>query len=521
MMSVHDWNVGWIPAKRASFTPKKAALIYEDKPITYQELNDNTNRIAHYLQDKGIKKGDRVSVVLKNCPEFLQIYFAAAKLGIIFVPLNFRLVGPELEYQLNNAGSRLLIFHDSFIQNIDQIRSTTHMEKDKFICLKSGDRKAPGCPEWAVDYHEGTKNCSAGEPKPDAPIGRDDPIAIMYTAGSTGTPKGAVFSHLQTYFKCFQIILYVDMRGDDMFLSHMPFCHSGGLFINATPTLCRGATLIMRQNFEPDDFAKDIERYKATIVVGITTMWRFILQSKKLDEVDTSSVRVVLGGGERTPLGMFDELMARGLFMQQAMGQTENSLMLYLPKDDVSRKTSSIGLPGYFTDVRIADKEGKELPPCEIGQIIARGPTVMSGYWNMPEETARTIADGILYTGDLGYRDEEGYFYIVDRLRDMYRSGGENVYPAEVEKVLSNHPKIFNVAIIGVPDERWGETGLAFVIPRQGESLTMEEVLEFLQGKVARYKFPTRVEFVDALPMTIQGKIKKAELKEKYNAMKG
>jgi fatty-acyl-CoA synthase len=519
-MNVHDWNVGWIATKRAVITPEKPALIYEDRPITYKELNDGVNRVSHYLQAKGIRKGDRISVLLRDCPELLEVFFAAAKLGFIFVPLNFRLVGPELEYQLNNSGSRLLVFQDSFARNIDQIQATIKVEKDKFIFVRSDHPDSPGCPEWAMDYHETVDRCASDEPRVDTSVSRDDPLAILYTSGATGTPKGAVVSHLQTFFKCFQVILYFDMREEDVLLSHLPLCHSAGLFINAIPILCRGATLLIRQKFEAEQFAGDIKNYNATIVNAFNTVWKLILQSKNMAQVDMSRVRVTIGGGERTPRSLFDELMAKGIYMQLAMGQTENSFMLVLPKEDVKRKMGSIGLPGFFTDVWVADEHGRELPPYEIGEMIAQGPTVMSGYWNLPEETAKAITGEVLHTGDLGYRDEEGYFYMVDRAKDVYRTGGENVYPAEIEKVLANHPKVFNVAIIGVPDAKWTETGMAFIIPKQGETLTKEEILEFLQGKVAKYKFPTHVKFVDELPMTASGRIKKAELRKEWGTFK-
>ncbi len=515
-MDVHDWNIGYIVRKRGILTPNKNALFYEDRPITYLRLNEGSNRFAHLLKEKGIRKGDRISVLLRDCPEFIEIFFASAKLGIIFVPLNFRLVGPELEYQLNNSGARLLVFHDIFTGNIEQIYSRINVERDKFIYLKSNNNDVPECPGWAEDYYELIKNFPSNEPEVKENIDKDDPLSILYTSGTTGTPKGAVLSHLQTYFKCFQVINYFDMRADDVFLSHLPLCHSAGLFINAIPTFCRGATLILRQRFDPERFAEDIERYRATIVIAFNTAWKAILQTKKLDQVDLSSIRIAMGGGERTPRSLFEELMSKGIYIQLALGQTENSFMLVLPKEDVKRKMGSIGLPGFFTDVWIVDEKGRELPPYEIGEIVARGPTVMSGYWNMPEETERVIVNGVLHTGDLGYRDEEGYFYMVDRAKDMYRSGGENVYPAEIEKILANHPKISNVAIIGVSDEKWGETGMAFILARDGEDLTREEVIEFLQGKIARFKFPKYIEFVKELPMTTSGRIKKVELKERY-----
>jgi fatty-acyl-CoA synthase len=519
-MSV-EWGVGYIPYKRSMISGSKTAIFFEDVPVTHRELNDRINRCAHLMEKKGIKKGDRVAVILLNCIEFLEVYFASAKLGAIFVPLNWRLVGPELEYQLNNCSARMLVFHDSFLGSVDLIRSRLKVEHDKFIFLKSGSPlpqgfEAPKCPDWAENYHELVKDQPSDEPSPGEPVGLDDPLSILYTSGVTGNPKGAVVSHMQTFFKNFQVGIYIDAQQDDIVIAHMPLFHSGGLFIVATPTLCGGMTMVMRRGFDPNEFAEDIQRYKGTIVFALTTMWRLILDAGKLDQIDVSSVRCVVGGGERTPLSLFDELAKRNLYMQQGFGQTENSAMMLLPREDIQRKMGSIGKPGFFTEIWIGDGNGRRLPPGEIGEICAKGPTVMSGYWNMPEETSKAIVNGVLHTGDLGYVDEEGYFYIVDRAKDMYRSGGENVYPAEVEKILMTNPKISMAAIIGVPDDKWGETGLAFIVPAQGETITEKEIIDYLKGKVAKYKYPAKFKFLPALPLTATMKVKKAELKAKY-----
>jgi fatty-acyl-CoA synthase len=517
--------VGYITRKRADMHPDKTAIIFEDQPITYKELNDGVNRCAHLFWRKGIRKGDRVAVVLLNCVEFLEAYFAAAKLGVIFVPLNWRLAQPELKYQLNDSGARMLLFHDSFLANVEAIRSGVQVEEDKFLFLASGSPtlpgfELPGCPEWAEAYEGLVKDRPKTEPDPDNPVEFDDPLAILYTSGTTGNPKGAVLSHAQTYFKNFQIMSYTGGTPEDVNLAQIPLFHSAGLFIAATPALCGGTTLLMRRGFDPNEFAEDIQRYRATVVGALTTMWRMILETGKLDEIDTSSVRVVMGGGERTPPSLFEALAERGILMQQGFGQTENSFMMLLPKEDVFRKMGSIGKPGFFTDVWIAREDGTRAAPGEIGEIVAKGPTVMTGYWNLPEKTAEAIQDGVLRTGDLGYMDEEGYFYIVDRAKDMYRSGAENVYPAEVEKILAGHPKISNVAIIGVPDEKWGETGLAFVVPAQGETITEEEIRELLKDRVAKFKHPKTIEFVEDLPLTATMKVKKAELKVKVGERK-
>jgi fatty-acyl-CoA synthase len=507
-----EWNIGYIMKKREIFTPEKNAIIFEDSPITYKELNQQINKTAYYLQGLGLHKGDRIAVDLLNCPEFVCLYFAAAKLGLIFVPLNFRLVGPELEYQLNDCGARLLVFHDVFAGTVNSLRDSVPVEKDKFLFIKSLMSSSEACPEWAVSYEEAIADHPMREPSPANPVDIDDPLAIIYTSGVTGKPKGAVVSHNQTFYKNFQIMLYSGLHPDDVYLAQLPLFHSGGLFISLTPALCAGVTTIMRQGFNPEQFAVDIEKYSATVVFALTTMWKFVLDTGKLDEIDTSSIRQVIGGGERTPLTMIEKLAERGIYMQQGFGQTENSAMMMLPKDDIKRKQGSVGLPGFFTDIWVADNNGHPLPSGEVGEIVARGPTVMSGYWNKPEMTAEAINNGVLKTGDVGYVDEDGYFYIVDRAKSMYRSGGENVYPAEIEKALMNHPRIQNVAIVGVPDDKWGETGKVFVVPEDGETITLEEIREFLAGKVAKYKYPTVLEVLDEMPMTASGKIRKSAL---------
>jgi fatty-acyl-CoA synthase len=516
-----QWDVGYITRKRADMHPEKTAIIFEDQPITYKALNEGANQWAHLFLEKGIRKGDRVAVVLLNCVEFLEAFFGAAKLGAIFVPLNWRLAPPELEYQLNDCGARMLLFHDSFLANVDPIRPAIQVVEDKFVFLKSGSPtmpgfELPGCPDWAEECEAIVRNQPTTEPEPTPPVEFDDPLAILYTSGTTGNPKGAILTHAQTYFKNFQIAAYANGSADDVMVAQVPLFHSGGLFIVATPSLCAGTTMVMRRGFDPNQFADDIEKYRATNVFAMTTMWRMILETGKLDEIDTSSVRFVAGGGERTPPSLFEELAKRGLHMRQGFGQTECSAMMSVPKEDVFRKMGSIGKPGFFADIWIAREDGTRAAPREIGEIVAKGPTVMSGYWNLPEKTAEAITDGVLKTGDLGYMDEEGYFYIVDRAKDMYRSGGENVYPAEVEKILAGHPKISNVVIIGVPDEKWGEAGVAFVVAAQGETITEEEVREFLKDKVAKFKHPKTIEFVEDLPLTATMKVKKAELKEKY-----
>lgn len=508
------WNVGYIVKDKAGTMPENNAFIFEDVPVTYKELNEQVNRIAHFFQSLGMKKGDRVALYLMNCPEYIYTFFAGAKIGLIIVPLNFRLVGAELAYQLNNSGARLLLFHARFSETVRKIMDQIPVDKDKYIYLPGRDPEAPACPAWATPFHDQVKEYPCTEPVLQEHIYLEDPLGIIYTSGVTGAPKGAVVSHNQTFYK----IMSLSPTGAPnlIFLTQLPLFHSGGLFISLASCIGLGRTMVFRQNFDPAQFCLDIEKYKVNIVFALTTMWRLILDSGKLDEVDHSSLIMSIGGGERTPKALLDKLKEKGIIMSVGFGQTENSAMMVLPPADIDRKPGSVGKPREWTDIWIEDEQGNKLPPGQIGEIVAIGPKVMSGYWNNPEATAKAIVNGVLHTGDLGYMDEEGYFWVVDRAKDMYRSGGENIYPAEIEKILYEHPKVQNVAIIGVADEKWGETGKAFIETVNNQSITLEEVQAFLKDKVSRYKFPSSIEIIAELPMTATGKIKKSELKEKY-----
>jgi fatty-acyl-CoA synthase len=440
----------------------------------------------------------------------MEVYFAAAKIGAIFVPLNYRLTPGELEYQLNDCGSRLLVLHDDFVDVVGMIHSCVPVEKDKFLVV------GENVPGWGLKYEETVGGYSSEEPVLEKPVEWEDPQAIMYSSGVTGNPKGSLLSHRKTLFNALNSDFTVRLGPDDIFLSPLPLFHSGGLFIVATPAIFRGAVFVTYKKFDAKKLLKTIEKYRVTIFFALTTMLNFIVKNENLDDYDLSSLRLFLGGGERTPPTIMDEFAKRGIYMQTGFGQTENSILLFLPEKDVIRKRGSLGRPVFFCDVKILRDDGQEAAPHEAGEIVVKGPTMMMGYWNSPEATARTIVDGWLHTGDLGYCDEEGYFYFVDRIKDMYRSGGENVYPAEVEKILVTHPKIQNASIIGVPDDQWGETGKALIIPNEGETITKEEVFAFLKDKVAKYKFPSYVEMVESFPMTESGKIKKFALKEMY-----
>jgi len=510
-------NVGdWI-RKRGQISCEETAVIFEDnrkegKPtytFSYKELNERVNRLANALLEKGICKGDRVATFCYNCNQMLETYFAVSKIGAIIVPLNFRLEAPETTFMLRDSGSKALVFQDYFSEMIRSLQPSVHIPSKNFIVI--GEKAAP----WE-NYDELLEKSSPEEPKAED-IEIDDPQMIMYTSGTTGVPKGALMSHGKTLFNTLNAQIYFDLTSKDIMLVVMPLFHSGGLNICAVPILYQGGTAVVQSAFDPHETLALMEKHRVTAGLVVPTMLNFFLKKGGLDNFDLSSLRLLVIGGEPLPVALIEEYEKRNICIRQVFGQTETSIQLcQMPNEKDGKKIGSVGRSVFHADVRIVDKQGKDAPPGEVGELILKGPTQMLGYWNNPEETAKSIRDGWLYTGDLAKMDEEGYVYIVDRARDVIISGGENIYPAEIERVYASNPKILEVAVIGVPDTKWGEVGKALIVLKEGEAMTEEEAIGFLKGKIAKYKIPKQVQFTDEFPKTASGKIKKAQLKKKY-----
>lgn len=501
-MNVGDWIRKW-----SLLQPQKRALISEDRPFTYQEVNLRTNQLCHFLLDIGVQKGDRISVLLYNCHQYLEIFFALSKIGAILIPLNWRLAGPELEFILQDSGSRLFIFEQEFEELVASIRSNLNLSNGNYLSI------GEPCPDWATDYERALLENPGHEPPAPSPAGDEDPHIIMYTSGTTGIPKGAVLSHRKTFFNVLNADMVYNLTCKDIMIVSRPMFHSGGLLVEAAPLLYKGGTLILKKRFRPHEILETIQKYRVTLLELAATVYQFILQQCDLTQYDLSSLRCYFTGGERIPLAMLKEYYKKGIVISQVFGLTETSTITWLPYEDAVRKMGSVGLPIFHGEVRIVDKMERDVPPGEVGEIIVKGPAIMSEYWNRPDLTAETIRDGWLYTGDLARKDEEGYIYIIDREKDMYISGGENVYPAEIEKIFFTHPKVFDVGVVGVPDEKWGEVGKAFIVLKPGETMVEEEAFKFLRGKVGKYKIPKYAEFVEELPKTASGKIQKYLLK--------
>ncbi len=503
-------NIAWWVERWSELHPDKPAILFEGQQISYLELYQRANRTGCWLQSLGIEKGDRVAVMLNNCPEFIELYLACSRLGAIFVPVNFRLAGPELEYTLKNSSPRLFVFGNEYADDISKLNLSNFLPLMQLATVgkQSGFSGTLNYASETAAFQD-QKPTFAGSPGPTDP---EEPHVIMYTSGTTGQPKGAVLSHRKTFFNCLNADIFFKLHFDDIMLVVLPLFHSGGLFIQASPILYKGATMIIHPKFDPSKTYQDIERFKVTKFLGVPTVYRALLNADSEKGRDLSSLKVCAIGGEKTTHELMALCKRAGFSLRQIMGQTETSILLWASEEESLRKPGTVGRPVFHAEVNLVDSEGHQVQPGEVGEILVRGSIMMKEYWQDPVRTEETIKNGWLHTGDLARMDEEGYFYLVDRARDMYISGGENVYPAEVERVLREHPDIEDVAVVGVPDETWGETGHAFVILKPGSCLCTEDLSQFCDGKLARYKWPKKTTFCKDFPCTSLGKVRKSLL---------
>jgi fatty-acyl-CoA synthase len=504
-------NVGnWI-RKWATIQPDKTALIEEGTQYSYRNLNRRINRLSNFLLGAGLKQGDRVAVLLRNCHEYIEIFFALSKIGGILVPLNWRLVLPELEFIIEDSGSRFIIFDGDFINNAITLQEKIPM--DLAIVCTTEESRIKSLPDWMVDYEAALDSCSDLEPQMAWPAGGEDAHILMYTSGTTGLPKGAMLSHRKTFFNVLNADIYFNLSRHDIAIIVRPMFHSGGLIVDMAPVLYKGGTIVIKRRFGFTEILETAEQYKVTILELPATVYNFMLEECDITQYELSTVKCCFTGGERVPIALLQSFAEKGITISQIYGLTEASTIFWLPIDKAIAKMGSVGQPVVHGEVSIVDGRGKNVNSGEIGEIIVRGPILMSGYWKRPDLTKKVIKDGWLYTGDLARMDEDGYVYIVDRKKNMFISGGENVYPAEVEKALFSHPAVLDVAVIGIPDKKWGEAGKAFIEPKEGQSITTDEIRAFLVDKLARYKIPQYIEFIGKLPKTASGKIKKNLLK--------
>lgn len=506
VVNAGDWLRKW-----ATIQPHKTAVIEEGTRYSYHDLNRRINRLSNFLVGTGLKRGDRIAVLLRNCHEYIEIFFALSKIGGVLVPLNWRLVLPELEFIIKDSGSRFIIFDGDFIDNAVMLQEKIPM--DVAIACATERSGVESLPDWASDYESSLDGCSDLEPSMTLRAGGEDAQILMYTSGTTGLPKGAVLSHRKTFFNVLNADIYFNLTRQDIVIIARPMFHSGGLIVEMAPVLYKGGAVIVKRRFAVTEILETAEQHKVTILELPATVYNFMLEECDIARYDLSTVKCFFTGGERVPVALLQAFAEKGIIISQIYGLTESSTIFWLPIDKAVVKMGSVGQPVVHGEVRIVDAKGKNVKPGEIGEVIVKGPILMSGYWKRPDLTKKVVKDGWLRTGDLARIDEDGFAYIIDRKKDMFISGGENVYPAEVEKVLFSHPSVLDAAVVGVTDKKWGEVGKAFIEPREGYSITPDEIRAFLADNLARYKIPQYIEFIGKLPKTASGKIKKHLLK--------
>jgi len=507
---IESMNIAFWVQRWSEMHPAKAAVIFEKRPISYLQLHLRCQQTAAWLQSLGIEKGDRVAVMVFNCPEFIEIYLACARLGAIFVPVNFRLSPTEVDYLLKHADPSLFVFDQAFVALTAKLNLSERMAWMAQACIGE-----TGPDIEVVDYTGEVGRFEGRQPQLNdlsGPSDPEEPQVIMYTSGTTGLPKGAVLSYRKTFFNCLNADLFFKLHFDDQMLIVLPLFHSGGLFIQASPTLYKGATIVLHARFDPERIFADIGAYRVTKLLGVPTVYRALLEIIAESRRDVSSLRVCAIGGEKTTFDLLARCKSAGLPLRQIMGQTETSILLWASEEDSLQKPGTVGRPVFHARVDVYDRRRQPVAPGEVGEIVARGSIMMNAYWRDPEATRETIKNGWLYTGDLAYKDSAGYFFLVDRAKDMFISGGENVYPAEIERVLREHPTVEDVAVVGVPDETWGEVGVAYVIPKTGQKPESEDIIAFCDGRLARFKWPKSIVFCDQFPRTSLGKVRKHQL---------
>jgi fatty-acyl-CoA synthase len=490
-------------------TPDKLAVIDlgSGRQFTYAQFDARISRLAAHLRDRlGIKRGDRVAVLAMNTTDTLEVQFACGRLGAVFLPLNTRLTVPELQYIVGDAAPSLMI-HDAELSEVA-------LTVAKLCKVPAALRLGPdGSYEAAI---------AASGPLDDPEIVTlDDISTIMYTSGTTGQPKGAIITHGMTFWNCVNLGGPAYISPSSVFLTVLPLFHTGGLNCYTNPVLHAGGTVLIMRAFDPGlalQLISDPSR-RINVFFGVPSIYQFMAQHPGFAAADFS--RLVIGGvgGAPMPVPLLKVWEERGVALQQGYGMTETSpAVMTLDREDAVRKAGSSGKPVLHTEVRIVRPDGTEAGVGELGELWVKGPNVTPGYWNRPDANASSFTDGWLHTGDAARIDEEGFYTIVDRWKDMYISGGENVYPAEVENVLHQLSAIAEAAVIGIPSEQWGEVGMAIVAVKPGHSISEPEIYAHCEANLARFKRPRVIKFVDALPRNATGKIHKPTLRKNFGS---
>ncbi|WP_347552285.1 fatty acid--CoA ligase family protein [Pseudalkalibacillus hwajinpoensis] len=494
--------------------PDKQAYIFEDQEVTYKQLDDKVSMFAASLSSEGIQKGDHVALILGNSPEFLIGYYGALRAGAVVIPINPIYTPDEIGYLLHNGDVKAVIMLE---QALPLVEKMTNQLPDIALVAYTGE----GTEEKVISNTKlktfTTMIEDNGGTVPEQSIAEDDLAVILYTSGTTGKPKGAMLSHNNLYSNASDTGAYLQITSEDVVITALPMFHVFCMTVVMNAPLISGGTLLILPKFSPQEVFRVAEKYKATIFAGVPTMYNFLYQFPEGRAEYFNHIRICISGGSSLPVALLHRFEKKfNVRISEGYGLSEASPVTCFNPLDRPRKAGSIGTNIRNVENKVVDELGQELPTGTVGELAVKGPNVMKGYYKMPEDTAVTIKGGWLFTGDLASMDDEGYFYIVDRKKDMVIVGGYNVYPREVEEVLYEHPDIIEAAVVGVPDPNFGEAVQAFIVTKQ--TMTAEDVLTYCGEHLAKYKCPTIVEFIEELPKNTTGKILRKALRKQVNA---
>lgn len=492
---------------RASEYSGKIFLFFQDLTVTYGGLDETTDSVANGLRGIGIKKGGSVCILLPNSPEFLYAFFGIMRAGAVAVPINFNLKGDEVKYIVNNCEATAIITSQKYMEIIEGVRKECPLLKEVIVAGGAGISGT-----IPLD-----KSLGSSFMESDLDLKEDDPASIIYTSGTTGRPKGVILTHKNYLFDTKMFVQVTRMTNEDRFLCILPLFHVNGQVVTTLSPIYAGASMVLMEKFSPAEFFPALSKYRPTAFSAVPTIYAILLNHPSVKDTDLSGLKFCICGAAPMPVEIFQRFEERfNTYILEGYGLSEGTCVSSINPLGGKRKIGSIGIPLPDQEMRIFDDMGKELLSGEIGEIVIRGDNVMEGYFKNPDATKDVIRDGWLHTGDLGYKDDEGYFFIVGRKKEMVIRGGENIYPKEIEDILYRHPDVMEAAVVGLPDKIWGEEVCAFIVPKEGKIIEADKLIGFCKRHLADFKCPKRIIFTDFLPKTATGKIQKTKLRVEY-----
>lgn len=499
-------NFGTLSKEKAAEHKDKTMFIFHGCEESYEAYHEKTSRMAAGLESLGLGKGDRVAIHFGNCMEIVESYFAVGKAGAISVPLNPMFTPREIKHVINNSEAKFLITSETFLPVIRELKHEMP-SLDKVIVQGTQDDK--DIVPYRKLYEEGNEKVDGLDVNPDSVA------MILFTSGTTGTPKGAMLSHKGLIENAEVMVNTLGFLPSDRSLCVLPLYHLFATAFDLLQMMCAGASTVIIERFDAEKACQFIEKYKVSVIIAVPTIFSYLINYAGRKKYDLTSLRVGDTGGGPVPVALkiaFEKEV--GMFLAESYGLTEASPVVCVERPERERRIGSCGLTLQGMETRVVNSAGEDVPTGEVGELIVKGPNVMKGYWKMPEETANTVREGWLYTGDLVRKDEDGYVYIVDRIKDMIICGGFNIYPKEIESVLYSHNAVLEAAVTGVTDEVKGEIPKAHIVLKSGEKVTEKEMSTFCRKNLAAYKVPRVIKFVDSLPKTATGKIRKIDMRK-------